>query len=136
MTISGFLRLAAQTLTAPQEVARLLLALNLPREVLLTGFALVVVLIVVKELSAMSRLGRVDRLHRDAAKALAEGLGPVLIFAPRRRAAEALAAQIARNRRITGWVKDKLAELRAAGRPQDEFAFVVHGTMAAALPKN
>ena len=39
-------------------------------------------------------------------------------------------AQIARNRRITGWVKDKLAELRAAGRPQDEFAFVVHGTMA------
>mgnify|MGYP003132150875 FL=1 len=44
MTISGFLRLAAQTLTAPQEVARLLLALNLPREVLLTGFALVVVL--------------------------------------------------------------------------------------------
>ena len=34
---------------------------------------------------------------RFAAKALAEGLGPVLIFAPRRRAAEALAAEIARN---------------------------------------
>ena len=40
------------------------------------------------------------------------------------------AAQIARNRRITAWVKEKLAELKAAGRPDDEFAFVVHGTMA------
>jgi pimeloyl-ACP methyl ester carboxylesterase len=39
-------------------------------------------------------------------------------------------AQIDRNRRITAWVKDKLAELKAAGRPDDEFAFVVHGTMA------
>jgi alpha-beta hydrolase superfamily lysophospholipase len=39
-------------------------------------------------------------------------------------------AQIDRNRRITAWVKDKLAGLRAAGRPDDEFAFVVHGTMA------
>ena len=39
-------------------------------------------------------------------------------------------AQIDRNRRITTWVKDKLAELRAAGRPDDEFGFVVHGTMA------
>ncbi|MDX6740104.1 alpha/beta hydrolase [Actinocorallia sp. A-T 12471] len=40
------------------------------------------------------------------------------------------AAQIARNRRITAWVKAKLAALRAAGRPDEEFAFVVHGTMA------
>jgi pimeloyl-ACP methyl ester carboxylesterase len=39
-------------------------------------------------------------------------------------------AQIDRNRRITAWVKEKLAELRAAGRPDDEFGFVVHGTMA------
>lgn len=39
-------------------------------------------------------------------------------------------AQVDRNRRITKWVKAKLAELRAAGRPEDEFAFVVHGTMA------
>jgi alpha-beta hydrolase superfamily lysophospholipase len=42
-------------------------------------------------------------------------------------------AQIARNRRITAWVKDKLAELKASGRPDAdvaEFAFVVHGTMA------
>ncbi len=41
------------------------------------------------------------------------------------------AAQIARNRRITAWVKSKLAQLRAQGRPNDEFAFTVHGTMAA-----
>lgn len=40
------------------------------------------------------------------------------------------AAQIARNRRITAWVKEKLAELRAAGREDEEFAFVVHRTMA------
>jgi len=40
------------------------------------------------------------------------------------------AAQAARNRRITAWVRDKLAELRTAGRPDDEFGFVVHGTMA------
>ena len=40
------------------------------------------------------------------------------------------AAQIARNRRITAWVKQKLASLRASGRPHEEFAFVTHGTMA------
>ena len=39
-------------------------------------------------------------------------------------------AQIDRNRRITAWVRDKLAELKAQGRPDDEFGFVVHGTMA------
>lgn len=39
-------------------------------------------------------------------------------------------AQIARNRRITHWVKNKLADLRSSDRPDDEFAFVVHGTMA------
>ncbi len=41
------------------------------------------------------------------------------------------AAQIARNRRITAWVKSKLASLREQGRPNDEFAFTVQGTMAA-----
>jgi pimeloyl-ACP methyl ester carboxylesterase len=41
------------------------------------------------------------------------------------------AAQIARNRRITAWVKTKLAWLREQGRPNEEFAFTVHGTMAA-----
>ena len=39
-------------------------------------------------------------------------------------------AQIDRNRRITKWVKEKLAELRAQGRVDEEFCFVVHGTMA------
>jgi pimeloyl-ACP methyl ester carboxylesterase len=40
------------------------------------------------------------------------------------------AAQIARNRRITDWVKSKLADLRDSGRINEEFGFVVHGTMA------
>ncbi len=40
------------------------------------------------------------------------------------------AAQIARNRKITAWVKAKLKSLKDAGRPNDEFNFVVHGTMA------
>ncbi len=40
------------------------------------------------------------------------------------------AAQIARNRRITAWVKDTLAELRRADQPNAERAFNVHGTMA------
>lgn len=40
------------------------------------------------------------------------------------------AAQIARNRRITAWVHHKLDQLKAGGRPYDEFGFVVHGTMA------
>jgi pimeloyl-ACP methyl ester carboxylesterase len=40
------------------------------------------------------------------------------------------AAQIARNRRITAFVKDRLAEYRAAGEVNREYAFVVHRTMA------
>jgi pimeloyl-ACP methyl ester carboxylesterase len=39
-------------------------------------------------------------------------------------------AQIARNRRITAWAKDKLADIRASDTPHQEFAFTVHGTMA------
>ena len=39
-------------------------------------------------------------------------------------------AQIDRNRRITAWVKGKLAELAAEGRDGEEYCFVVHGTMA------
>lgn len=39
-------------------------------------------------------------------------------------------AQIARNRRITKFVKDKLAEYKEAGEPDREFGFVVHRTMA------
>ncbi|WP_298673837.1 alpha/beta hydrolase [uncultured Sphingomonas sp.] len=40
------------------------------------------------------------------------------------------AAQLARNHRITAWVKEKLAHLRATGRENEEFAFATHGTMA------
>lgn len=40
------------------------------------------------------------------------------------------AAQIARNRRITAWVKEKLDAIRASDDPHREFAFTVHGTMA------
>lgn len=39
-------------------------------------------------------------------------------------------AQIARNRKITAWVKAKLAALKAQGRDNDEYCFTVHGTMA------
>jgi pimeloyl-ACP methyl ester carboxylesterase len=39
-------------------------------------------------------------------------------------------AQVARNRRITAWVKEKLAAIRASDSPWSEFAFTVHGTMA------
>ncbi|HNJ97223.1 MAG TPA: alpha/beta fold hydrolase [Ilumatobacteraceae bacterium] len=44
--------------------------------------------------------------------------------------AEFRAAQIERNRRITSWVQDTLAELRATGHPGEERGFVVHGTCA------
>lgn len=40
-------------------------------------------------------------------------------------------AQIARNCRITAWVRNKLDALREQGRANEEFAFTVHGTMAA-----
>ena len=40
------------------------------------------------------------------------------------------AAQLARNRRITAWVKEELDALRRAGREHEERCFVVHGTMA------
>lgn len=39
-------------------------------------------------------------------------------------------AQLRRNRRITSWAKEKLDSLKAAGRPDDEYCLVVHGTMA------
>jgi dienelactone hydrolase len=40
------------------------------------------------------------------------------------------AAQLARSRRITAWVKDELDALRRAGRDNEERCFVVHATMA------
>ncbi|HAD84837.1 MAG TPA: alpha/beta hydrolase [Brevundimonas sp.] len=39
-------------------------------------------------------------------------------------------AQVARNRRITAWVKAQLADLKAQGLHNHERGFVVHGTMA------
>jgi alpha-beta hydrolase superfamily lysophospholipase len=39
-------------------------------------------------------------------------------------------AQVARNRRITAWASQTLAELKAAGRDHEERCSVVHGTMA------
>ncbi|OSQ47317.1 YIP1 family protein [Marivita geojedonensis] len=44
MTIPGFFRLALNTVTAPRDVARLLLAMNLPSQALWLAFALVIVL--------------------------------------------------------------------------------------------
>jgi pimeloyl-ACP methyl ester carboxylesterase len=40
------------------------------------------------------------------------------------------AAQVARVRRITAAVRERLAALRADGRPHEERGFVVHGTLA------
>lgn len=40
------------------------------------------------------------------------------------------AAQLARNRRITAWVQDRLEAIKASDTPMAEFAFTVHGTMA------
>jgi alpha-beta hydrolase superfamily lysophospholipase len=39
-------------------------------------------------------------------------------------------AQLKRNRRISGWAKDKLAALKRSGNEAGEHCFVVHGTMA------
>ncbi|SHH76979.1 YIP1 family protein [Marivita hallyeonensis] len=44
MTVPGFFKLAINTVTAPRDVARLLLAMNLPKQALWLAFALVVVL--------------------------------------------------------------------------------------------
>jgi len=40
------------------------------------------------------------------------------------------ASQVARNRRITKWVSEKLDNIRTSETPWAEFAFTVHGTMA------
>jgi pimeloyl-ACP methyl ester carboxylesterase len=39
-------------------------------------------------------------------------------------------AQVARNRRITAWVRDQLELLARTGNPADDLPFVVHGTCA------
>lgn len=40
------------------------------------------------------------------------------------------AAQLARSRRITAYAQDRLADLKATGRDDEEHCFIVHGTMA------
>ena len=40
------------------------------------------------------------------------------------------AAQLARNRKITAWVRDTLNDLQRQGGPRQERCFVTHGTMA------
>ncbi|MFZ5962455.1 YcjF family protein [Thalassococcus sp. BH17M4-6] len=70
-------------------------------------FAGVIVLIAIKELAAFSRLGRVDRLHRAAAKARAED---------DLTAARTVTAQLVSlygGRDDTRWGRDRLAERQA-----------------------
>ena len=71
---------------------------------LVAAFALVVLMIVIKELSVFSRLRRVDSLHRQAAEALAaEDLGAA------RKVVEGITRLYA-GREDTRWGRDKLAE--------------------------
>ena len=39
-------------------------------------------------------------------------------------------AQVARNRKISAFAREKLAALKAAGDEHEEYCFIVHGTMA------
>lgn len=39
-------------------------------------------------------------------------------------------AQVARNRKISAFAREKLASLKAAGAEHEEYCFIVHGTMA------
>ncbi len=67
-------------------------------------FALVLLLIAIKEMAAFSRLNRIDTLHRDAEIAIAEqDLGKA------RQVAEQLAG-FYRGREDTRWGRDRLAE--------------------------
>lgn len=70
-----------------------------------------------------------DPDNRDSAMNLYSEDGPVAPYSAE-FLVEYRAAQLARNRRITTWAQDRLQALKDAGRPHDEFGFVVHGTMA------
>lgn len=75
----------------------------------------------------------VDELHperRDAALDLYDGANPNQPPYDGDFLDTYRAAQRDRNRRITAWAKERLAELRGAGREHEERCFVVHGTMA------
>lgn len=77
----------------------------------------------------VSILDETDPTRRDPAWDLYDPAGPQPPYDADFVAA-LRARQIDRNRRITAWVRERLEALRAAGRPHDEQAFVVHGTMA------
>jgi len=71
-----------------------------------------------------------DPRRRDASLDLYDARNPVQPPYPADWLATFRAAQVARNRRITAWVHDALAERVAAEGPGAELGFVVHGTMA------
>ncbi|MFZ2994856.1 alpha/beta hydrolase family protein [Sphingobium sp.] len=71
-----------------------------------------------------------DPSQRDAALDLYPESGPRTLPLDREWVATYRAAQLARNRRITQWAKNELAELARRGDAAGERAFIVHGTMA------
>jgi pimeloyl-ACP methyl ester carboxylesterase len=77
-----------------------------------------------------SIMDEVDPTKRNPRFDLYEPDSPNRVPFSREFVAEYRQAQAARNRKITAWVKEHLANLQAAGQPQDERCFVVHGTMA------
>jgi pimeloyl-ACP methyl ester carboxylesterase len=77
----------------------------------------------------VSILDETDPTRRDPAWDLYDPAGPQPPYDEAFLAAWR-ARQIERNRRITAWVRERLDALHSAGRPHDEQAFVVHGTMA------
>ena len=77
-----------------------------------------------------SILDELDPTKRDPELDLYDPANPNVAPYTAEYVARFRAAQLERNRRITAWVLNKLEELRANGRPNDEFGFIVHGTMA------
>lgn len=106
------------TLDLPEADAMLLLAAHVSRHRTLT------------EWMDASILDELDPTKRDPELDLYDRTGPARPPYSEEFVARYRAAQEARNRRITAWVKEQLADLRAAGKMHTERAFVVHGTMA------
>ena len=77
-----------------------------------------------------SVLDELDPDRRDPALDLYDPANPAQPPYPADFIATYRAAQIARNRKISEWAKDKLASLKARGDTHGEFCFVVHRTMA------
>ena len=77
-----------------------------------------------------SVLDEIDPDKRDPSLDIYDPSNPAQPPYPADFVARYRAAQIARNRKISEWAKDKLAGLKAKGREHDEFCFVTHRTMA------